>query len=136
MVSVTHETLRGIIRIMEPAKLLTATPILASADTTKTAEFYTGNLNFETVHYAPNEYLIMKLDAVEIHFWYCRDTRIAENTACRIRVSNINALYEQCSSRGIVHPNGKIADVPWGNREFDISDLHGNLITFYEEIEG
>ena len=110
-------------------------PILASLNTAETAEFYSKNLGFETIHHAPQEYLIMKRDSIEIHFWSCSERHIAENTACRIRISNINLLYDECTSHGIVHPNAKIKNVEWGNREFGVSDSHGNLITFYEELE-
>ncbi|MCY7375952.1 MAG: VOC family protein [Pyrinomonadaceae bacterium] len=120
---------------MIETKLLFSVPILASLNTSATAEFYSDKLGFEIVHHAPDEYLIMKRDEIEIHFWHCAEPHIAENTACRIRVSNINVLYDQCTTGGIVHPNGKIADVPWGNREFGMADSHGNLITFYQEIE-
>jgi catechol 2,3-dioxygenase-like lactoylglutathione lyase family enzyme len=116
-------------------KFLSAVPILASLETAKTVEFYYKNLGLETVHHAPNEYLIMKRDNIEIHFWYCTDKRIAESTACRIKVSNINQLYEECTRQNTVHPNGKIDDMPWGSREFGMCDPHGNLITFYEELE-
>lgn len=93
------------------------------------------NRGFETVHHATQEYLIIKRDKIKIHFWYCRERHIAENTACRVRVSHIEALYKECALRGIFHPNGKIADMLWGNREFGVCDSHGNLIEFYEELE-
>lgn len=116
-------------------QFLSAVPILASLETAETVEFYSKNLDFETVHHAPKEYLIMKRDNIEIHFWYCTDKRIAESTACRIQVSNINTLYEECTKRGFLRSDSKLQDVPWGNREFDVFDPHGNLITFYEELE-
>ncbi|HXG86053.1 MAG TPA: VOC family protein [Pyrinomonadaceae bacterium] len=117
------------------SEFLSAVPILASLNTDETIEFYSNNLGLETVHHAPHEYLIMKRGSIEIHFWHCRDRHIAESTACRIKVSNINRLYEECTRQKIVHPNGKIEDMPWGSREFGMCDSHGNLITFYEELE-
>lgn len=121
-------------QVADQPEFLSAVPILASLNTEESAEFYSKNLGFETVHHAPEEYLIMKRGSIEIHFWSCSERHIAENTACRIRASNINTLYDECTSHGIVHPNGKIQDVEWGNREFAICDSHGNLITFYEEL--
>lgn len=121
-------------QVADQPEFLSAVPILASLNTAETVEFYSKNLGFETIHHAPEEYLIMKRDNIEIHFWSCHERHIAENTACRIRVSNINSLYDKCTWHGIVHPNGQIKDVEWGNREFGICDPHGNLITFYEEF--
>ena len=121
-------------QVADQPEFLSAVPILASLNTEESAEFYSKNLGFEMVHHAPKEYLIMKRGNIEIHFWSCRERRIAENTACRVRVNNINALYDKGILHGIVHPNGKIKDVEWGNREFAVGDSHGNLITFYEEL--
>jgi uncharacterized glyoxalase superfamily protein PhnB len=120
---------------MNQSEFQFAVPILASLNTEETLKFYSDNLNFELIHHSPQEYLIMKRGRIEIHFWKCSERRIAESTACRVSVSNINTLYEECTSHGIVHPNGKIQDVEWGNREFAVLDSHGNLITFFEELE-
>lgn len=119
----------------EECEFLSAVPILASLNTNETSEFYSKNLGFEMVHHAAQEYLIMKRGGIEIHFWHCSDRHIAESTACRIKVSNINRLYEECTRQNIVHPNGNIEDMPWGSREFGMSDPHGNLITFYEDLQ-
>ena len=36
---------------------------------------------------------------------------------------------------GIVHPNGALADKPWGTREFAILDPDGNLLTFSQSTD-
>ena len=70
--------------------------------------------------------------AQQIHFWPCTDRSIAENTACRIYVRGIEALYAEIEPHGIVHPNAPLATKAWGAREFGMVDLDGNLITFAE----
>jgi len=34
---------------------------------------------------------------------------------------------------GVIHPNGGLADKPWGFREFAALDNNGNLITFAQD---
>jgi uncharacterized glyoxalase superfamily protein PhnB len=50
----------------------------------------------------------------------------------RIRVEGIDELYDLCRSEGIVHPRAPLEEKPWGAREFAITDLDGNLLTFFE----
>ncbi|MBD2256060.1 VOC family protein [Pseudanabaena sp. FACHB-2040] len=112
-----------------------AVPVLASLDITKTIHFYCSVLGFTKIHEEPMVYGIIQRDAVQIHFWACTEKHIAENTACRINVHGISALYAECQSKGIVHPNASLQDKPWGTREFGATDEDGNLITFFEEIQ-
>ena len=67
---------------------------------------------------------------VEIHLWRCPDKYIAENTACRINVEGIEALYKEYQPQGVIHPNGVLETKSWGMKEFTILDLDGTGITF------
>jgi uncharacterized glyoxalase superfamily protein PhnB len=53
-------------------------------------------------------------------------------TTIRVGVRGIDALYEDCRSEGIVHPNAPLKEQPWGFREFAVTDNDGNLVTFFE----
>jgi len=33
-----------------------------------------------------------------------------------------------------VHPNGPLADTPWGTREFTVLDPHRNCVAFFQPI--
>ena len=71
-------------------------------------------------------------DSVSIHFWPRSDPRTPKETGCRICVEGIDALFEDFSRLGIIHPNGRPESKPWGTREFSILDVDGNLVTFSE----
>ena len=53
-------------------------------------------------------------------------------TMIRLGVRGIDDLYEQCLGKGIVHPNAPLTEQPWGFREFSVTDVDGNLVTFFE----
>jgi catechol 2,3-dioxygenase-like lactoylglutathione lyase family enzyme len=114
------------------ATLTHAAPILASSDIRRTVDFYRERLGFSEVYVEPGAWGIVARDGVQIHFWPCTDRNIAENTACRVYVRGIDALYAEIEPQGIAHPNAPLADKPWGAREFGVVDQDGNLITFAE----
>jgi catechol 2,3-dioxygenase-like lactoylglutathione lyase family enzyme len=119
---------------MSSSTLNSAVPILASLDITKTIRFYSSVLGFTKIHEEPTAYGIVQRDAVQIHFWACSEKHIAENTACRINVKGIAALYTEYQPKGVIHPHSPLQEKPWETREFTIVDEDGNLITFFEEI--
>lgn len=118
---------------MNQPNMHTAVPILASLDIATTVAFWTGKLGFICRFQSLSEYAIVQRDGIEIHFWSCGDANIAANTACRVGVAGIAALYEEYSKQRVLRPDCKLHDTPWGTREFEVFDPHSNLITFYEE---
>ena len=47
------------------------------------------------------------------------------------RTDTIDTLYQRFIDDGVtIHPNGSLAQKPWGVREFSILDPDNNLITF------
>lgn len=107
-------------------------PVLASLNIEKTVEFYSSILGFAIIYQQQDSYGIVQRDHVEIHFWACPDKYIAQNTACRIKISNIDSLYQEYLFKAIIHPNLPLSEKPWGTKEFAILDLDGNQITFFE----
>ena len=120
---------------MSTTKFISATPILASLDIERSAEFFASKLGFGKVHVAQGEYGIVSNGPVEIHFWACKERHIAEATSCRVQVQAIEALHTQCARHAIVHPNAPLASKAWGTKEFAILDPDGNLVTFYENTD-
>ncbi len=109
-----------------------AVPKFPAANVAASVEFYEKRMGFvELFNYG--DYAAVKRDAVEIHLWECHDKHIAENTACRVAVDDIEALYAECLQAGVVHPNGALEEKPWGTREFVTLDLDGNAIFFFEK---
>lgn len=115
--------------------LNSAVPVLASLNITKTIQFYCSVLGFTKIYEEPAVYGIVQRDAVQIHFWACSEKHIAENTACRISVQEIDALYAEFQPKGVVHLNAPLQEKPWGTREFGVVDEDGNLITFFEKTQ-
>ena len=103
-------------------------PVLASLDIAETRDFYVGQLGFAS-DYAEGDYLIVKRDDMEIHFWKTADRQFPENTSCYIRGGQVPALYEEFKRRGVA----KLSPFevrPWNMKEFYIHDPHGNLLRF------
>jgi hypothetical protein len=73
-------------------QFIAATPVLASLDIERSAEFFSSKLGFTKVHVAQGEYGIVSNGPVEIHFWACKDRHIAEATGCRVRKRAAEAL--------------------------------------------
>lgn len=119
---------------MNEATMQAAIPILASLDIATTVTFYTEMLGFTCRFQSQGEYAICQRDDIEIHFWPCDDPDIARNTACRVRVTNIAALYEEYFAKGVLRLDCKVSLKPWNTREFEIFDPHNNLITFFETL--
>jgi catechol 2,3-dioxygenase-like lactoylglutathione lyase family enzyme len=112
-----------------------AIPVLASTDLDATERFYRERLGFSTVAKHP-DYLLLTRDAIQVHFWLTDDPSIAENTACRIDVSGVEALHEVLDVAGVVHPAGHLRHQPWGMSEFHVVDDSGNALRFQERTPG
>jgi catechol 2,3-dioxygenase-like lactoylglutathione lyase family enzyme len=115
-------------------RLNAAAPVLASLDIERTVSFFCSRLGFSRVHAEPGVWGIVARDAVEIHFWACRERHIAENTSCRVYVDGIDELFRELEPQGVVHPNAPLQSKPWGTREFAVLDPDGNLITFAQRV--
>ncbi|MBI1261015.1 MAG: VOC family protein [Rhizobiales bacterium] len=114
--------------------LARAIPVLASLNIDESRRFYTEKLGFVAELYG--DYLIVRRDEIELHFWLADDRIHPENTSCYIRGGQVPALYDDLSTRGIgVDPIGqeRLSEFvvrPWGMKEFYVWDVHGNLLKF------
>jgi uncharacterized glyoxalase superfamily protein PhnB len=63
-----------------------------------------------------------------------QDPHEMQTTRLRIVVDDPDALYEQYKARDVFHKVTKLADTPWGTREFAIYDPDGNALTFYRHL--
>jgi hypothetical protein len=119
-------------RLSEEIKLLSTVPVLASLDIKRSADFFATRLGFKTIYAESGAYGVVERGGCQIHFWFCSEKHIAENTSCRINMNGIRVLYAEATSYGIVHPNGKLEKKPWDTQEFTILDLDGNAVVFVE----
>ncbi|MFN2438925.1 MAG: VOC family protein, partial [Chitinophagaceae bacterium] len=123
-------------------------------DIKQSIAFYTNQLGFTCRHHEEG-FAIFVRDDVEIHLWKSGDeswkskgASLADNPicsgaesflagthSCRIEVQGINELFEEYSSKNVLHQvSAKVDEQPWGDREFHAVDHHRNLLTFYELV--
>lgn len=111
-------------------------PKLPMRDKTITGNFYI-NLGFEELGDSDfPEYLMMKKDNIEIHFFRFETLNPDENYGqVYIRTNNINELYNSLIANNIeIHPNSNLQIKPWGQLEFSLLDPDKNLLTFGQNI--
>ena len=97
----------------------------------QTKKYYIEELGFmELADYG--DYLLLKKDAIEIHFFEFKDLEPNKNYGqVYIRTNDIDNLYQSFLDNKIdIHPNGKLQTKPWGQKEFSILDPDSNLLTF------
>ncbi|WP_375235500.1 bleomycin resistance protein [Winogradskyella sp.] len=102
-----------------------------------TKNYYINELGFtELVNVDYKEYLILKKDNIEIHFFEFKSLNPKENYGqVYIRLENIEAFYQSLLDNDIaIHPNGPLQNKPWGHKEFALLDPDSNLLTFGKKI--
>ena len=110
-------------------------PKLPMRNKTAIKDFYLNQLGFEELN-DYGDYLLLKKDEVEIHFFELAALNPAENYGMiYLRVSNIEELYKTFVECGIpIHPNGNLETKHWQQKEFSILDPDSNLLTFGENV--
>jgi hypothetical protein len=102
----------------------------------KTIDFYI-HLGFELIS-DYGDYLITKLENIELHFFSYKDLNPAKSDfMIYLRIDNgIEIYYQKLQDSGVkIHPNGKLEDKPWNQKEFSIIDPNGTLLTFGQSIK-
>jgi catechol 2,3-dioxygenase-like lactoylglutathione lyase family enzyme len=112
-------------------------PILPARDIVATEAFWQ-RLGFATI-YLDTEYLLMKREGAEVHFFLHADLDIFKcDHGAYLRPTNINALDAEWATLGLPETGiprlERAADKPWGMRELALLDLNGNLIRAGQEI--
>ena len=118
-------------RQKDNSMLTNINPKLPMRDKNATKEFYLNKLKFaELGDYG--DYLLIKKDNIEIHFFEFKDLEPNENYGqVYIRTNDIDNLYHSFLDNKIdIHPNGKLQTKPWRQKEFSILDPDSNLLTF------
>ena len=95
---------------------------------------YYENLGFVVIGSEFQDYLMMQKEDIEIHFFLFKDINPAENYGqVYIRTTDIETEYQTIVNQNTaIHPNGKLAIKPWGQKEFSLLDPNGNLLTLGE----
>lgn len=123
----------------EGTKLLYMCPVLASSDVPRDIKWYEEQLGFKNVfdstHYSdgPADYAVLRRQDLILHLQY-QFPKDMTSTDVRIEVKNINPLFEEYVSQGVVKQEAMRLTTPWRTNEFGLFDLSGNRITFLEDI--
>lgn len=102
-----------------------------------TKAYYINKLGFVEVGATDYpEYLMLKKDTIEIHFFLFKTLNPKENYGqVYIRTNEINKIYQLFLENKVpIHPNGDIENKPWGQKEFALLDPDRNLLTFGQAI--
>jgi hypothetical protein len=105
-----------------------AVPVLPAVNIRETIDFYEAKLGFTGLNYGT--YAILKYKTVEIHLIMSADKNRSHATSCLIMVDNIEDLYLTLSGKVLIDVKGKLADKPWGIKEFIVHDNNNNAIRF------
>jgi len=110
-------------------------PKLPMRNKTETRDFYIKQLGFQEIGDYVG-YLMVKKDKIEIHFFEFKELDPKENYGqVYIRIDNIDDLYKSLlNNKTEIHPNGKLQNKPWKQREFALLDPDNNLLTFGQSI--
>lgn len=110
-------------------------PKLPMRNKIATKDFYLNKLGFKELgDYV--DYLLIKKDNIEIHFFEFKDLDPKENYGqVYIRTNDIDRLYQSFLDDNVpIHPNGPLQVKPWRQKEFSILDPDSNLLTFGQSI--
>lgn len=111
-------------------------PKLPMRNKIATKEFYIDKLLFsEFGDYG--DYLLIKKDQIEIHFFEFKDLDPKENYGqVYIRTNDIDKFHQTLLDNKIaIHPSGNLETKPWGQREFSLLDPDNNLLTFGQDVD-
>ncbi|MFY8087920.1 MAG: glyoxalase superfamily protein [Rubrivivax sp.] len=118
--------------------LTQTTPILRSADATQMRRFYIDFLGFELLfehRFEPHLplYCALKRDACELHLSeHTGDSQ--PGAGLRIAVDDIDALAAELAAKSDLHPAPQVETMPWGTRDFSVTDPVGNRLTFTSAV--
>ena len=102
-----------------------------------TRDFYVRQLGFTEFGIADFDgYLMVERDAVQLHFFEFKALNPKENYGqVYIRTNTIDELYNTFLGNNVqIHPNGKLENKPWGQKEFSLLDPDTNLLTFGQAL--
>ena len=128
---------------MTDTKFKEVNPILPVRDVDAAVRFFTQQLGFRVAFRdpsAPDRYVGVRRDGVELHLQYQRDEDMPKPGTLMIRfiVDDPDALFREYESRGVFqgaqNQRARVEDKPWGTREFAFCDLNGHGLTFYRDL--
>jgi catechol 2,3-dioxygenase-like lactoylglutathione lyase family enzyme len=126
-------------------------PALPVRNVSAAVAFYRDRFGFDAPH-ATGEFAVLARDDAVLHLWGATDddwrsredldrqpvcsgaeSFLAGTASCRIEVSDVDALYAELRSAGVLHDVSRpgVTATDFGTREFATLDSDGNLLTFF-----
>jgi uncharacterized glyoxalase superfamily protein PhnB len=113
-------------------------PILRVFDEAKAREFYLDFLGFEIVfehRFEPGMPLYMGIRCGECSLHLSEHHGDASpGASLRIQADDIDALCAALSAKAYKHARPVVQTMPWGTRDFTVTDPFGNRLTFTDAI--
>ena len=115
--------------------LISIHPKLPMRNLKATKEYYINGLGFSELGEYGN-YLILKKDKIELHFFLYENLNPSENYGqVYFRTDEIDRLYQSWLDAKVeFHPQGPLERKYWGMKEFSLLDPDNNLLTFGQAI--
>jgi uncharacterized glyoxalase superfamily protein PhnB len=118
-------------------KVLQTQHVLAVKDLDAAEKYFVEKLGF-TVWMRPEGWSFLKLDAFLLMVGHCKDDISARETNnhsyfAYVNCEGIDELYAQYQERGVTFIQ-RIANKPWGLREFGVATPEGHRIMFGQDI--
>ena len=116
--------------------LIAIHPKLPMCDKSVTLNYYVNQLGFEITGGDYPDYLMLKKEGIELHFFLFPGLNPLENYGqVYVRTNDIETLYKNLKESHVkIHPNGALSQKPWGIKEFSLLDPDHNLLTFGESL--
>lgn len=125
-------------------------PALPARDVAASVAYYRERFGFEALHH-DGGFAVLRRDDAVLHLWEASDERwmrrddltgrpvrsgaesfLAGTASCRIEVEDVDALHDELSAAGVLHPTaGGLTVTDFGTREFATVDRDGNLLVFH-----
>ncbi len=117
-------------------KFLHLSPVLASANVQRDIDWYESKLGFKNVYDSSNyqegtiDYAVVGRQNLFLHlqFQYPEDMT---STDIKFQVQNIEPLFEEYVSKGVLTSDKINRKTAWNTSEFVLFDPNGNRITFF-----
>ena len=116
------------------AQLLSVEPVLMVRDVAASIRFY-AKLGFRTLFQDGADtpgYAVIGRESVTLHLqWHAEeDFADGDRPNYRFQVTDIDSLYDEFTAARVVPDGKRIAERPWGTREFEFYDPDRNGLFF------
>ena len=124
----------------QATQIIQINPVLPVGNMQESLDFYENKMGFKNVYdstqYESGEmnYAVMCRQNCCIHLQLFKDIRPDFQPQIRIEVKNIEPLFEEYRSKGLLDHQPALRATPWGTLEFAFYDPNNMAITFYEDV--